>query len=315
MWTPFKNLSRQGVLGINNRNANYILKYNARRNYPIVDDKLQTKKLAIKAGIPVPELYAVIEIERQIKSIHNLLKNFPAFVIKPSRGSGGNGIMVISGHFKDMYKNASGRLMHREVFNFHASSILSGLYSLGGQTDKALIEYLVQPDPIFESISYSGVPDIRIIVFFGIPVMSMVRLPTSLSDGKANLHQGAIGVGVNIAKGTTLSAVWKNSVITEHPDTGNPVTGIEIPYWDQLLSISSRCYELTKLGYQGVDIILDKEKGPMILEINARPGLNIQIANRSGLLSRLRTVERHRHERYSVEDRIHFAMDHFGNAV
>lgn len=315
MFNSFKNLSRQGVLGINNRNANYTLKYNARSKYPIVDDKLKTKQRAIQAGIPVPELYAVLEIERQIKDVHNLLNNYSAFAIKPACGSGGNGIVVVSGRLKDMYKKANGGLMRKDEFNYHTSNILSGLYSLGGQTDKALIEYRVQPDSVFEAISYLGVPDIRIIVFFGVPVMSMVRLPTSISAGKANLHQGAIGAGINIVKGVTLSAVWKNMIISEHPDTGNRVTGIEISSWGQLLNIASRCYGLTGLAYQGVDIVLDKERGPMILEINARPGLNIQIANQSGLLPRLRTVEQHHHELESVEDRIHFAMEHFGRAA
>ncbi len=59
----------------------------------------------------------------------------------------------------------------------------------------------------------------------------------------------------------------------------------------KLLALSSRCYELTGLVYQGVDIVLDKDKGPMILELNARPGLNIQLANQSGLLHRLKLIE------------------------
>ncbi len=133
-----------------------------------------------------------------------------------------------------------------------------------------------------------------------------------MSDGKANLHQGAIGAGINIATGITLSAVWKNEIITEHPDTGNPVTGIEIPSWKKLLTLASQCYDLTGLVYQGVDIVLDKKKGPMILELNARPGLNIQIANRAGLLTRLKAVEQHYRDLNSVEDRICFAVDHFG---
>ena len=39
-----------------------------------------------------------------------------------------------------------------------------------------------------------------------------------------------------------------------------------------------------QLGYVGVDIVLDANYGPMVLEANARPGLNIQIANNQGLL-------------------------------
>lgn len=311
MLSIFKQLSEKGVLGINNRNANFTLKYNVRSKYPIVDNKLKTKQLAIEYGIPTPELYAVIEIERQIQDIDDIIRHRPAFVIKPACGSGGDGIVVISDHVRDMYQKASGSFMKSDELKYHISNILSGLYSLGGQSDNAIIEYRIQPDLIFDTISYLGVPDIRIIVFYGIPVMSMVRLPTRMSDGKANLHQGAIGAGINIATGTTLSAVWKDAIINKHPDTGHPVTDIKIPFWKELLNLSSRCYEMTGLIYQGVDIVIDKDKGPMILELNARPGLNIQIANQSGLLKRLNLIENHHHELSSIDDKIQFAVHHF----
>jgi alpha-L-glutamate ligase-like protein len=188
---------------------------------------------------------------------------------------------------------------------------LSGLYSLGGQPDQAIIEYRVLFDPVFESVSHQGVPDVRIVVFFGVPVMSMVRLPTRMSDGKANLHQGAIGAGIDISTGTTLSGVLGNDIVTEHPDTGKSIAGLQIPYWDDLLRLASRCHDLTGLGYLGVDIVLDKNKGPLLLELNARPGLNIQIANKAGLLPRLHLTEREKENLKSVEDRILFSKRHF----
>lgn len=181
----------------------------------------------------------------------------------------------------------------------------------GGDPDKALIEYQVKSDPLFEAISYQGVPDIRIIVFLGVPVMSMVRLPTRMSGGKANLHQGAIGAGIDIATGTTLTVVCRNDIVAEHPDTGNRVTGVKIPGWEMLLELASRCYELTGLGYQGVDIVLDKDKGPLVLEMNARPGLNIQIANRAGLFPRLKMVEENHKNLNSVRERVAFAQQYF----
>jgi alpha-L-glutamate ligase-like protein len=233
------------------------------------------------------------------------------FALKPSRGSGGNGILVIAGRLKDMYRKVDGSLLTREELGYHLSNIISGMYSLGGQPDNALIEYRVQFDPVFETISFQGVPDIRVIVFLGVPVMSMVRLPTRMSGGKANLHQGAIGAGIDIATGTTLTAVWRNTIISEHPDTGNPVTGVKIPRWEKLLQIAAQCNELAGLGYIGVDLVLDKNKGPLILEMNARPGLNIQIANRAGLLPRLRLVEQHRKELTGIKDRLIFSKQHF----
>lgn len=300
-----------GVLGINERNARYISKYNPRRLYPLVDDKLKTKKLALAAGISVPKLYGVVEIDRQIRDLPTLLAPYNDFVIKPAHGSGGAGVLVISAKNKGLYRTVSGFLMNDEEVAFHATNILSGMYSLGGRPDSALIEYRVKFDPVFESVSFQGVPDVRIIVFQGVPVMSMLRLPTRASDGKANLHKGAIGVGIQTSTGETMTAVWKNSIVNEHPDTGATIIGLQMPKWDILLNLASQCYELTGLGYQGVDIVLDKDLGPLILEVNARPGLSIQIANRAGLVPRLNLVHKHISELDTVEKRVAFARKNF----
>lgn len=307
-------LRANGVLGINERNAEYTLPYNPRDRYPLVDDKALTKELAARAGVAVPELYGMIEIQQQVRGLPGLLKQHQDFVVKPARGSQGDGIVVVTGRSRSLYRAADGSLFDEEEMSFHVSNIISGIYSLGGQADKALIEYRVNFDPVFEAITYRGVPDVRIIVFLGVPVMAMVRLPTRLSGGKANLHQGAIGAGVDMATGTTLTAVWKTAIVSEHPDTGNPVSGVRIPGWDNLLGLGARSYELTGLGYQGIDIVLDRDLGPMILELNARPGLAIQIANRAGLEPRLQAVLRHRASLHSIAERVAFAKEHFGVA-
>lgn len=294
MFNPFqvaKRLRRIGLMGIGQRNADYVLMYNPRKFYPRVDDKLITKRLAIEAGLPVPELYASISEEHEIAELHDKLKPHDQFVVKPAHGSGGDGILVISGRRGEKYRRSNGHLMGRDEFEHHLSNALSGLFSLGGHPDHLLIEYCVQFDPIFDQVSYKGVPDVRIIVFLGYPVMAMIRLPTRLSDGKANLHQGAIGVGIDLPTGTTRRGVWGTEIIKEHPDTEHSIVGLEIPRWDELLAMASRCYELSGLGYVGVDFVLDRNKGPMILELNARPGLSIQMANGNGLLHRLKKVE------------------------
>lgn len=311
MFRLARQLAARGVLGINQRNAEFTLRFNPRHLYPLVDDKLQTKNLAKRAGLAIPELYGVVEIERQIRDLPTLLQSYDDFVIKPCQGSGGDGILVITGRRKERYRKASGQLISQDDLEHHASNILSGLYSLGGYPDKALIEERVLFDPVFEAISYQGVPDVRIIVFLGVPVMAMVRLPTRMSDGKANLHQGAIGAGIDLATGKTLKAVWKNEIVTEHPDTENPITGVRIPHWETILRIAAQCSELSGLGYLGVDLILDKNKGPLMLELNARPGLNIQIANGEGLLSRLELVERDHTTLKSLDDRLTYAKTQF----
>jgi alpha-L-glutamate ligase-like protein len=284
-------LVERGVLGINRRNADYVSAWNSRRLFPLVDDKLETKRLALEAGMAVPDLYGVIAQQHEIDDLPRLLDGRDDFVLKPAHGSGGNGILVIDGRRGERYRKVSGEMMEREELYHHVSNGLSGLYSLGGHRDQVMVEYRVRVDPLFQRITYKGVPDLRTIVFRGYPVMAMARLPTRASDGKANLHQGAVGVGIDLATGRTLGGVLGNETIHEHPDTGHQLSGIQIPGWQELLELAARCHEITGLGYLGVDVVLDRDNGPMILELNARPGLNIQIANRRGLLERLRRVE------------------------
>jgi alpha-L-glutamate ligase-like protein len=312
-WEIAASLGQRGILGINRRNAEYTLPFNRRDCYPLVDDKALTKQLAQKAGVAVPELYGMIEIQHQVRHLPQMLGKHWDFVIKPARGSQGDGIIVVTGRSRNLYRTADGNFLDDDALNFHVSNILSGIYSLGGQIDKALIEYRVNFDPVFEAITYRGVPDIRIIIFLGVPVMAMVRLPTRQSGGKANLHQGAIGAGIDMATGKTLNAVSRTEVVTDHPDTGNPVSGVQIPQWDTLLELGARSCEMTGLGYQGIDIVLDRDKGPLILELNARPGLAIQIANQAGLKERLEAVGRERAGLLTPADRIAFARERFGH--
>ncbi len=318
-WKTWKALHARGIMGINRRNADYVLKYNKRSLYPIVDDKIITKERAIKAGIHVPEMYGVISTEKEIEKLGEIIGNHSDFVIKPAQGAGGDGILVIADRFEGQYRTVSGTIISHEEIEHQISSILTGLYSLGGHRDRALIEYRVIPDQIFKSISYEGVPDIRVIVLMGYPVMAMLRLPTRQSNGKANLHQGAIGVGVDLATGLTLRGTWMNRIIAKHPDTTNAVDDVQLPYWDGFMKLAASCYELCGLGYIGVDMVLDQEKGPLILELNARPGLNIQIANDCGLTSRTQAVEARLEElkargiTETAQERVEFVQHMFGN--
>jgi len=313
-WTPGRRLRELGILGLNQRNADFILRYNPRKNFPLVDDKRRTKELAVAHGISVPELYAVIEIEHQIDWLPELLAPYEEFVVKPAHGSGGEGILVVTGKVNGRYRKSNGAMASEEELGHHISNILSGMYSLGGLPDCALIEYRVDFDPVFDGVSYQGVPDIRTIVFLGVPVQAMIRLPTRLSDGRANLHQGAVGVGIDLGLGVTFCGVWHEKKVTHHPDTGGAIAGMAIPHWDQILALTARCYDLVGLGYIGVDIVLDRTLGPLMLEINARPGLSIQLANKRGLLPSLRSLEAMEEIPASIEGRIGLAKSLAGHA-
>ncbi len=311
-----RQLRARGVLGLNARNTDYVQRYNSRNLYPLVDDKLQTKRLALEAGIAVPALYGTMVTPGETKRFAELVSAHDEFVLKPAHGSGGDGILVFTGRSarrRGQYRLIDGSFMTEAEIRFHATNIISGRYSLGGNRDCAMLEYCVRADPVFEHVSYRGIPDIRVLVFRGYPAAAMVRLPTRASHGKANLHQGAVGVGIDIVSGNTVFGVLSSAATDEHPDTGELIAGIRVPNWDKLLELAASCYELTGLGYLGVDIVLDRYHGPLILELNARPGLAIQIANRVGLAQRLRRIEANL-DSASVADRLAWARAAFNQS-
>lgn len=309
-------LQSLGILGMNCRNVDFIGRYNQRRLYPLVDDKLKTKLLAGQHGIPVPELHFSVREQFRVKKIGERLRSLTGFAVKPAKGSGGKGILVIQEHGEGLYVKSSGRKLDLEAIKRHVSNILAGLYSLGGTPDVAIVEELIELDERFIGFSYQGIPDIRVIVFRGYPVMAMLRLATNESDGKANLHQGAVGVGLDIATGRCLKAVQYSRPLNRHPDTGEDFFRLQIPEWPDIITLASRCYEMTGLGYLGADIVLDRRRGPLVLELNARPGLAIQMASNHGLLSRLRLIEDLGTQQPNVADRVRFAMENFaGDAL
>lgn len=304
-----------GVLGMNQRNISYISRYNKRALFPLVDDKLKTKRLALEHNVTVPHLIGVVSSQHNVQDISRIVADHDSFCVKPVKGSGGKGILVVLRKEGERYYRTNGQAFDRAELERHVSNILAGLFSLGGAADTAMIESCIEVQEEIRNYSHEGVPDIRVIVFKGVPVMAMMRLACAASNGKANLHQGAIGVGIDIATGRAVHAVQKDQLIAQHPDTGQTLIDLELPSWSSLLALACACADMTGLGYLGVDLVIDKVHGPMLLELNARPGLSIQIANRQGLLPRLRKVETlNRPERWSIEKRIDFAQYHFAAA-
>ncbi len=308
---PFK-LKELGILGMNARNIQYISKHNDRKNYPLVDDKLKTKQIAGEHGIAVPDLIGFIQYQVEINTFEKMIEGKNSFVIKPAQGSGGRGILVIVDRDKDEFIKPSGQRVNYRDVRRHISNILSGLYSLGGKNDVAVFEDLVDFDDAFEGFSFEGVPDVRIIVYKGYPAMAMMRLSTAESDGKANLHQGAVGVGIDIVTGKAISAVQHDNPVAHHPDTGKDLLTLVVPHWQTILPLSAKCYDITEMGYLGADIVIDKQKGPLILELNARPGLAIQIANDLGALKRFDEIDKVAGTHQSLEERVQFSIDKFG---
>ena len=306
-------LHELGVVGINMRNARFLLPNNPRRLYELVDNKLRTKALAEEHGMNVAETYGVVRNPHDANRVEKFLGGNESFVIKPTRGSGGKGVLVIDGKNGANFVKPSGTELTPGDLRNHVTNILAGLFSLGGKRDYALIEYRVLPAALLTALSFQGAPDIRVVMLHGYPVMALLRASTKESDGRSNLHQGAIGIGIDIATGITVRAIHHGKPVNRHPDLGINLIGVQIPEWDTILRMSVTCQEMTGLGYLGVDIMIDETKGPLMIEVNARPGLAIQMANGIGLMKRLEPVveEHRRHPNADLPAKIAFSKKHF----
>lgn len=278
------------ALGMNARNFIYIRKFNKARAKKRADDKIETKKLLIKHEVPTSQLITTFNSPESIRDFDWTL---PAngFVIKPSRGYGGEGILAFESWDGRKGITTSGKKYSRADIESHIFDVLDGVYSLQALPDIAYVEELIRPDPFFKKMTDVGLPDIRVIVFNKVPVMAMLRLPTKQSEGKANIHMGAIAVGLNLRNGEAFHALIKNPTSPESQKKLATIIGMRIPEWEKILLMASRAQEASGLGYAGVDIVIDKNKGPLVLEINARPGLQIQIANQASMRTRLERIE------------------------
>ncbi|MCJ7805627.1 alpha-L-glutamate ligase-like protein [Patescibacteria group bacterium] len=280
------------ILGLNARTQLFSYRYNTRKGKKIADSKLQTAKILKVTGIPHPVIYKKFHKLSDINEFGwNTLPD--SFALKPSRGLGGEGIVVVkkrAGDGNGWITTQRARVTIDDL-KLQALDILEGAYSMGNEPDVAFVQEYVGRHKAFRRYAYRGTPDIRIIVFNKVPIMAMLRLPTKESGGRANLHQGAIGVGVDIATGITTKAIWHGNLIKFKPGTERKLNGIKVPEWTKILETAVRAQMASGLGYLGVDIVLHPEKGPMVLELNAQPGLQIQLANMAGLKKRVERVE------------------------
>jgi alpha-L-glutamate ligase-like protein len=300
------------LLGMNSRNLQFIQNNNPKKLKARVDNKLQTKEIMENSHIPIPKIYKVFYTQKDVENFD--WKSLPnSFVIKPNMGFGGEGIMVVFGKKKHCWTKSDGTEINLIDVKLHILDILDGNFSLNNAPDFAFIEQKVKTHRFFKKISYRGTPDIRVIVYNKIPVMAMLRLPTQESHGRANIHQGAVAVGIEIASGITTKAWWKRKIINYFPGSKRKLNGLKIPEWDEIMYLASEAQQASGLGFLGVDIVLDRDEGPYILELNARPGLAIQLANLAPLKRRLERVEDLKVK--DTEQAIRIAKELFGGEI
>lgn len=274
-----------GVVGMNYRNRHLISEFRQKKLVAIADDKLHTKRVLEDNQIATPKLlHAIGQIYEKEAVYESLVERGEPFVLKPSKSARGRGVMIFRGIDNDHATLWNGEHMDRSDFFFFIQKTLQGEYSFGRPQDGVLVEERIDSDGSWIMDDLPGAPDIRIVLLDGEPALAMARLPTEGSMGRANLHCGAVGVGISFENHRTLGGIHKNKPIDRHPNTNTPLSGLEVEDFEQCIELCRRCYAATPLDLLGVDLMRDTNRGPVVLEINARPGLGIQVANRKGIL-------------------------------
>ncbi len=230
------------------------------------------------AGVPVAQTVAICDGLYAVTDVVEKVRNTGDIVAKPANASGGDGILVLGSRQDDGWRASGGRLVTDDDLEQHLANIVFGAYAKE-LDDRAFIEERIFAHPKLQSWSPDGLCDVRLLFLRGEPLMAMLRVPTRVSGGRANLHQGGVGVAIDLATGRTTRAVVREQVTDVHPDTGAELVGYDLPDWEQTLEVGRRAAGCVPLGYLGVDIVLDADRGPLVLEMNARPGLEIQNVN------------------------------------
>ncbi len=278
------------LLWQNARNLKYIKGFNTKIARRLADSKLKTKEFLWAKWVAVPETLAVLKRHDEItKELVDWLK--PPFVIKPNNGFWWKGIIVIDS------RDASGNFVSNtgdsysvEQIVLHLLNVLDGFFSLSGSRDKVMIEKKIEINKEVQILGTFGLPDIRIIVFNMVPVMAMLRVPTVQSKWKANLHSWACAAWIDIGTWKLTYMTQFSKIIKSIPWIGD-IRGLIIPDWDKMLEIAVKVQKETNIWYLGCDIVMDDIEWPLLLEMNIRPWLEVQVANMARLKDRLERVE------------------------
>ncbi len=306
--------AQRNVLGIDARDLLYVPK-NSKQAVYLADSKLASKRVLKENKLPSSRVFAVIHNRQELIDFD--WASLPdSFVLKPNRGMGGAGIIVAFRKKGDYWLCAGGRQVDLEGLKTHIVNIFDGLFSLFHQKDIAFFEERISIDNYLKQFSYKGIPDIRIWLYNYVPVMAMLRLPSVASGGKANLAQGGIGVGLDLGTGQGLHAIVKGNQVIDTIKIRKSelsIHSIRIPKWKKILKLSIETAKACKIKFTGLDVAIDKKIGPLILEVNARPGLEIQNANMAPLKERLQRVANLK--KMTTEKALNIGISLFGGSV
>lgn len=312
------------ILWNNARNLLYIKKFNDKKAIRLANNKLETKIFLWERWIPFAKTYWIISNRNELYEFDFSYLPKKTFIIKPNQWSKGNWILIVKNiskeenlkpkeknnflnfiikkrekivpyktiptHKKELY-HIWEKTINDPTFRRYLLDIIDGKFSMNMGWDKVIIEEKLTPGELFKDFCEYGLADIRIIVFNLVPIATMIRVPTKYSNGKANLAQWWLGLGIEICTGKITSMLRKNKVYThKFPKEFAHFFGKQIPYRKDILFLSSKAQYYVNLGYLALDRVITNE-GPKLLEINARAWLEVQKVTNTPLEKILEKIE------------------------
>lgn len=305
------------ILGMNARNLDYIKKFNPKKGIRLANDKHKSKQFLSDRWIPVPKTYDLITNRKDLYQYD--FSTIPAdeFIVKPTQWSRWrwiyrvkpldqhpewHGYLDVSwsrfdkffgaeSPYTDQRYKVSGEIIHDNALRRYMVDILDGKNSMNRWNDRILLEELIVPWSGFELFCEHGLADIRVIVFNLVPVAAMLRVPTQMSGGTANLDRWGLWLWVNVSTGKVQSMFQHDKIYKDDfPEEFAAFQDKQISYRSDILLYSSKIQYFANLWYLALDRVITDE-WPKILEINARAGLKFQLAGALPIKHRLNKIK------------------------
>lgn len=265
----------------------------------IANDKLILYSILRGVGLPLPEIYAVyrptFRFFSAILSLTNtdLLKVFLRnqvrypFFAKPVVGAFGSGAVAVKA-----YDKTTGQIT---LFNEDRMSVeeLVRTIDSSSATGYLLQEYLM-PHPDIKKICGECLSTVRFNISLTAEGPSLFhcfwKIPTgrnmtdNFSSGETGNLLGCVNLETGLVEGVTGGSGFEITGYHNHPDTGEPLLGITLPYWEEMKSLClNAATMLPGLRLQHWDVALS-ERGPVLMEVNSFGVFSgHQIAYRSGI--------------------------------
>lgn len=157
---------------------------------------------------------------------------------------------------------------------------------LKAQKRPYVVEEGMDQHPKLSALHAGSVNTIRVLTMLDVAerkpfiVMAVQRIGTHRSAPTDNWSRGGLSARVDLdtgqlGKASRLPRGGELEWFDAHPDTGEPITGVEVPFWSQVHEMvlhSARV--LSFMEYIGWDIVITPD-GPVVLEANINTGMNV----------------------------------------